>query len=233
MPRARSRVVALSSAFLAIYRALQYKTNSNAIIRRQRRTRKLVADRQAMPSKARRILGVDTIDVGDKAVDYLDDCDKSFHSENISPTDTDATSPTLCEPGYIGPLNSADEIKLPVVAERRDSAQSGVTFLHESSSPDETAYSIVQCIPGGKILEHPMQEEYDEQYNTDDRLEQDISLPLSRSPSLESESSLSFTPLSPPPSHRLSRKTDAIIGPDDPRNSEIPLCRCVPHKFTP
>ena len=47
--------------------------------------------------------------------------------------------------------------------------------------------------------------------------------PRSQSPSPE----LSFTPLSPPPSHRNSRKADAIVGPDDPRHLGVPLCKCV------
>jgi hypothetical protein len=33
-----------------------------------------------------------------------------------------------------------------------------------------------------------------------------------------------FVPLNPPPLHQNSHKPDSIIGPDDPRNLEEPLC---------
>ena len=87
--------------------------------------------------------------------------------------------------------------------------------------------SLAQCHPGGKIVQHAfllddevssLAESFDEPASMSEQ-----SLPQHRSPSPE----YSFIPLSPPPSHRRARRPDALIGPDDPRNLDVPLCRYV------
>ena len=51
----------------------------------------------------------------------------------------------------------------------------------------------------------------------------DMATTLKDSPSPD----ILYTPLSPPPSHRNSRKADVVVGPDDFTHSDLVLCRFV------
>ena len=50
---------------------------------------------------------------------------------------------------------------------------------------------------------------------------------MATTPKDSRSSDILYTPLSPPPSHRNSRKADVVVGPDDFTHSDLVLCRFV------
>jgi hypothetical protein len=145
------------------------------------------------------------------------------HMQQHSPT---VVHDSLSDPCAIESQASADRDNASELVGRSDSEISEVSayaFIHASFGPSPC---LTQHRLGGKIVGEVVLGAEDSSLaavSDEPSIEPEQLMPGSRSPTPE----ILFVPLSPPPSHRNSRKPGSIIGPDDPRNLEEPLCTYV------
>ena len=208
--RSRPRLVSLPGTIIAFCRSLKLKTTINALVRHPRRAHKAITDQPSILQNAQQISDVDT-----------DRHDGEPVMEEIEPVQqltavANATNNAPCDPGSL--------------TEEEESLFSGNSVTSGVSSSDLVRLMIslisrphTQRYLGNKIVDSALEtgapsltDTYDEPTAASEQGTQ-----RSRSPSPE----LLFAPLSPPPSHRKARKANAIIGPDDPRYMDVPLCR--------
>jgi len=200
--RSQSRLLSLPDAVIAFCRSLKFKRIINPPIRHRSHPCKLPTQSQIIPSKTQQPLNVG-VEGNDSRADI-----EPFRQ---SPALTDATNNSVRYLGVGDSRGLANQENLSGVVEWSDSATSN-------------------CGPGGKIIKEDLLE--DEVPNLTEIFDEPTTQPEQIPPRSQSPSpELSFTPLSPPPSHRNSRKADAIVGPDDPRHLGVPLCNehlCFP-----